>query len=657
MKCLSYFFAALIASMLAACSNALPTVSPTVSPRASAQPSVLTTGVPSPATTYPVTIENCGRTLTFTKAPERVVALYSTVTELLLALGLKSRIIAAGYTQSEPLLPEYQADYAQLTSLSTTTGPTKESLIIARPDFVIDNDSTYFYDAAQGFATKDDLKAAGAQTYTLTTRCPGAETNATIDSIAVDIRNMGVIFGVQARAEALVQQLQQRIAATQQRIAGTTPLRVLIFDSGEGPYNVYGPGVISSVVATAGGQNIFATLDKEYTAVSAEQIAAANPQVFVIPEYGPAYTGAPSAKERGAALVKTFATTDAGKHNHVVIIPYQNINASIQNAIGVETLAKALHPEVFEITPNTTAQPVAATYPITIENCGRTLTFTKAPERVLATWQSGAEMMAALGLADKVVGVNGRRLAAQPPAEIATALDTMNFLIKPGERPAPKEVVIALRPDFVLAAYFSSDLDSSAGLASVDDFAQIGSKVYGMSSECTGADQATIESTYQDMLTIGRIFGVEPRAKAVVQAMKDQISDIQKRIAGRTPVRVAVYDSGEGPLGFYASGMYGDLVRLAGGVSVFADQKVNYAEVSAEAIAASNTEFFIIDDYEVASPKADARARYLFTTFPQLPASKNKRWAAIEDIQFVSGIRNASAVVDMAKALYPEVFK
>ncbi len=40
------------------------------------------------ATTYPVTIENCGYQETFTKAPERVVALGQNTVEILLLLGL-----------------------------------------------------------------------------------------------------------------------------------------------------------------------------------------------------------------------------------------------------------------------------------------------------------------------------------------------------------------------------------------------------------------------------------------------------------------------------------------------------------------------------------------------------------------------------------------
>lgn len=42
------------------------------------------------ATTYPLTIENCGVRQTFTQAPQRVVTVGQHETELLLALGLEN---------------------------------------------------------------------------------------------------------------------------------------------------------------------------------------------------------------------------------------------------------------------------------------------------------------------------------------------------------------------------------------------------------------------------------------------------------------------------------------------------------------------------------------------------------------------------------------
>jgi len=48
----------------------------------------LSTAALAEATTYPLTIENCGQQVTFAKAPERAVALGHNSAEILFLLGL-----------------------------------------------------------------------------------------------------------------------------------------------------------------------------------------------------------------------------------------------------------------------------------------------------------------------------------------------------------------------------------------------------------------------------------------------------------------------------------------------------------------------------------------------------------------------------------------
>lgn len=49
------------------------------------------------ATTYPLTIENCGYQETFTRPPERVVALGQNTVEILLLLGLQKQVVASAF--------------------------------------------------------------------------------------------------------------------------------------------------------------------------------------------------------------------------------------------------------------------------------------------------------------------------------------------------------------------------------------------------------------------------------------------------------------------------------------------------------------------------------------------------------------------------------
>jgi ABC-type Fe3+-hydroxamate transport system substrate-binding protein len=46
--------------------------------------------IAAPASAYPVTIQNCGKTLTFDSAPKRVIIYYQPTLELMIALGWRA---------------------------------------------------------------------------------------------------------------------------------------------------------------------------------------------------------------------------------------------------------------------------------------------------------------------------------------------------------------------------------------------------------------------------------------------------------------------------------------------------------------------------------------------------------------------------------------
>ena len=304
------------------------------------------------------------------------------------------------------------------------------------------------------------------------------------------------------------------------------------------------------------------------------------------------------------------------------------------------------------------AAEATAAYPITVENCGNTLTFDKAPERVLVTYQNVAEILVALDLTDKIVGVTYGQ-AYDPLPEMAEAVNGLNWLSPRGKGSAVKEVTLSTQPDFVLSAYPTYDFDASQGMATQEEFVAAGAPVYGISAECTAqVPDGTIESVYSDILNIGRIMGVEARAVALVQQMRDQITAVQQKVAAQPLVPVAFYDAGEDPLGVYGSGLNADMIKLAGGQNVFGDQPEVYLQVSKEAFAVTTPEIFAIIDYEgnPAVPEEAARAEYLFTTFPNLPASQNRRYVAVPGSAFAAGVRIPIAIETMARAFHPATF-
>ena len=159
---------------------------------------------------YPVTIENCGNTLSFDEAPERG-------TESLLGhhrATFKSWFRERGNTlwrllilaKSYPTI--CRKTYQNLNLIGEDFVISREVTLSYEPDLVMDNQPDWFYTAENGFATVEDIQGVGGQTYTVTAKCDSGRLDATFEDNYTDLRNMGKLFAVEDRAESLIAEMQ-----------------------------------------------------------------------------------------------------------------------------------------------------------------------------------------------------------------------------------------------------------------------------------------------------------------------------------------------------------------------------------------------------------------------------------------------------------------
>ncbi|GHO90121.1 hypothetical protein KSF_001690 [Reticulibacter mediterranei] len=188
--------------------------------------------------------------------------------------------------------------------------------------------------------------------------------------------------------------------------------------------------------------------------------------------------------------------------------------------------------------PSSSGAQGLAYQPVTIQNCGQTLTFTKPPTRVISTWQMTTDILLDLGLGNRIVGVYAETLYQAEPAFQAQYTRLQDHGGDMVHAPS-KELVLSTHPDLVFAAYPAGDFLASSGEVTQDQFKAQGAQIYGMSGECSGdSTQVQATSVYDDILNIGRIFGVQTRAQRVVNGMKQRIETVQKRVASLTPTTV-----------------------------------------------------------------------------------------------------------------------
>ncbi|MGV2549485.1 putative F420-0 ABC transporter substrate-binding protein, partial [Bacillus licheniformis] len=227
----------------------------------------------------PVTVDNCGTEVTVDAAPERIVTIKSTATELLLSLGLADRMVGPAFADGP--LPEDLADEAAAIPVLSDQVPGQEALLAVQPDFVYAGWESNF--SADGAGERDGLQQLGIGTYVSPAACKEPEympDPLTFDGLFDEIRETGSLFGATDRAEELVAEQQAVLDAVPPAADGTP---ALWYSSGpDTPYVGAGIGAPQMIMDAAGLTNIFADVHDTWTSAGWEQIVAADPDVIVL---------------------------------------------------------------------------------------------------------------------------------------------------------------------------------------------------------------------------------------------------------------------------------------------------------------------------------------------------------------------------------------
>ncbi|MCG8709483.1 ABC transporter substrate-binding protein [Brenneria sp. 4F2] len=300
----------------------------------------------------------------------------------------------------------------------------------------------------------------------------------------------------------------------------------------------------------------------------------------------------------------------------------------------------------------------ASGFPVTVESCGQPLTFTHAPQRAVVHDLNMAEMAFALGLQKNIVGLTGISGWYKAPPEFSRQQGKIPEL---AAKYPTMENLLAAQPDFFFAGW-------NYGMKVGGDVTPQTLKKYGvqtlvLSESCIFSTQhrprATMNLLYGDMLTLGQVFGKEEQAQALVEGWKKQIADLQAQIGRQPRDKVFLYDSGEDKP--FTSGKYAiptAMIEAAGGRNVMDDMDTSWATTSWERVAAAEPDFIILLDYQ--SGNGAASLQQFLESHPLMkytPAVRHHRYLKLQYAELTPGPANIPAIVKLAHAMYPDVFK
>ncbi|WP_424974308.1 ABC transporter substrate-binding protein [Dinoroseobacter sp. S124A] len=290
------------------------------------------------------TVQSCDREVTFDAPPKAAVSHDVNLTEMMLVLGLADRMV--GYTgiSGWKTLDETMRTGVEALPELAEKYPTKEVLIGADADFFF---AGWNYGMrVGGDVTPETLAPFGIPVYELTESCIHISEKgpASMEDMYADLRNLGAIFGVPERAEALIAGYEADLADFTANLPALAEApRVFVYDSGEDvPFTAGRYAMPNALIEAAGGTNIMNDFEKSWATVGWEAVVERNPEVIVIVNYGSV-----TAEEKRAFLRSNpaFAEIDAVKNDRFVTLEYVEATPGPRNIAAVKTLAAAFRAE------------------------------------------------------------------------------------------------------------------------------------------------------------------------------------------------------------------------------------------------------------------------------------------------------------------------
>ncbi|MEP2784242.1 MAG: ABC transporter substrate-binding protein [Pseudoruegeria sp.] len=290
----------------------------------------------------------------------------------------------------------------------------------------------------------------------------------------------------------------------------------------------------------------------------------------------------------------------------------------------------------------------------TVQSCDRQVSFDAPPSAAISNDVNLTEMMLVLGLADRMVGYTGISGWKTLDASMTSGVEELPEL---SAKYPSKEVLIGADADFFFAGWNYGM--KVGGEVTPDTLEPFGIKVYELTESCIHIGEksaASMDDMYNDLLNLGKIFDVEPKANTLVDGYRAELADFTAELTPLTETpRVFVYDSGEDvpfTAGRYA--MPNALIEAAGGTNIMNDLEKSWSTVGWEAVVERNPEIIVIVNYGEVTAEEKRAFMMSNPAFANLDAVKNDRFVTLEYVEATPGPRNIQAVKTLSSAFRAE---
>ncbi|MCG8407025.1 MAG: helical backbone metal receptor [Phycisphaerales bacterium] len=261
------------------------------------------------------------------------------------------------------------------------------------------------------------------------------------------------------------------------------------------------------------------------------------------------------------------------------------------------------------------------------------------PKRIVTIAPNAAEIIAALGEADRLVGVS--RYCKYPPE--LSLKERVGGLIDPD-----LEKILRLKPDLVVIRGRIPEVERLCEANQI--------RLYRDPTQA-------FDDIFIAISQLGAILEKKTSAKKLIRDMRTQIDKIADAVSERPRPRVLFTternpDSLSRVITMGKNTFVDVIISRAGGENIFGDRKVLYPEVSLESILAAQPDVIIEVLPEIKDITETRRGKIIeqWRNLGNMPAAKNNRIHIITDNDLIiPSPRIVESIARMARLLHPEV--
>ena len=268
-----------------------------------------------------------------------------------------------------------------------------------------------------------------------------------------------------------------------------------------------------------------------------------------------------------------------------------------------------------------------------IDEVGHKVEVKTSPQRIISVAPSVTELLFAIGLGDRIVGVT--TYCNYPPE--ALKKEKIGGYVTPS-----LEKIISLKPDLVIG---TADGELKAF---VKKLAGLGVPIYIINPRSIAGVMASIEN-------IGEITFSQKEAKGLGSFLRKKLQFIQEKIHGRTRLRVLhvmAYD----PLITSGQGTFvNDLITMAGGINIAEGAKGSHPRLSMEEVIVKDPQVILLSSMKSRDPLIEQRQWW--ERWKEVSAVRSRRIHVINaDLIHRPSLRIVDGLEEIARAIHPEAF-